>query len=67
MNTLKVGTFAIRGNMRNGYRVVDLDTFNNWGTMPTDASLSFKTRTEACEHAQNCHDFKTGKRMNYVR
>lgn len=61
---LKVGTFSICGSMTKGYYVVDRDMFNNWGRMPQESEMRFKTRQEATEHARNCHDFKTGKRTN---
>jgi hypothetical protein len=63
MNTLRVGTFGICGNVRKGYFIVDHDKFNNWGVKRGEGGENFKTRAEACEYAKRCHEFKTGLRM----
>lgn len=62
MNSLKVGTFVIRGSMSKGYWIEDRCTFNNWGVKRAEDGQNFKTRSDACDYASRCHDFKVGRR-----
>lgn len=64
MEMLKVGTFAIRGSMKTGYFIVDLDNFNNWGVRRNSEDENFKTRQEAADYAKRCHEFKIGHRSS---
>jgi hypothetical protein len=57
-------TFKIKGNKDIGYRLVDADTFNNWGTITQNGTgFPFRTKDEADDFAWRCHEFKTGQRM----
>lgn len=58
-----IGTFSVRGNAKAGYWLVDHDKFNSWGVFGNSKDdKNFKTKAEAEEYAQRCHDFKTGRR-----
>ena len=46
-----------------GFKLVDTDTFNSWGTI----NHVFDTEEEAAEYAQRCDDFKRGRRMRIER
>ncbi len=62
---MKVGTFVIRGNKQIGYFIEDSCTFNDWGVKNAPDGSNFKTRDEAADFAQRCHDFKTGRRQTF--
>lgn len=64
VNTHTIGTFSIRGNIKKGYWIEDMDAFNNWGVKNSPDGSNFKTRQAACDFAQRCHDFKVGRRMS---
>jgi hypothetical protein len=43
-----------------GFRLVDTDTFNSWGTRPQ----LFATAELAADHAYDCEAFKRGRTMS---